>query len=233
MANKPETAGFSEPIRTPKTADNPALLFDISLDDVVKKGTLDDYLRVREIEQRKLFLDNLIEVSNAMDIAMSILQYNRDDLDAEKKDPNYVRKPIQLYINSPGGSVLAGVILLDAIEQSKTPVHTINVGYSYSMAFMVFIVGSVRYAMPNATFLLHEGTESYEDSVSKAHDMQRFMARMNNRLKKLVLDHTKITSEEFDQKRSVEWYMFAKDAKKKGIVDFIVGEKGCTIDNIV
>lgn len=143
-----------------------------------------------------------------------------------------LNKPILLYIASNGGSVDAGFALIDAIQTSKTPVYTINTGYWYSMGFLIGLAGKKRFAMPNATFLMHDGSNFIWTSGSKAQDQADFNRRVEARVKQYILDHSTLTSKEYDKKQRVEWYLFADEAKEKGFIDQIIGVD-CDIDTVV
>ena len=157
-----------------------------------------------------------------------IFQYNKDDKDI----PEEKREPIILYLNSAGGSVDAGYQLIDAILSSKTPVYTVNIGCWYSMALCIGIAGHKRFAFKNAKFLMHDGSGLVYDSSAKLQDKLEFNKKLEERTRDFILDHTKLTSEEYDSKYRVEWYMFPEEAKGKGFVDYIVGDD-CEIDEII
>ena len=194
----------------------------------VENAMLDEMFYLKDLKQRKLFITSEIHQVTIEDAVHHILQYNTED----KGIPVEERQPILLYIVSNGGSEDAGFELIDAITASKTPVYTINLGYQYSMGFLIGIAGHKRFAAPNAKYLMHDGTSLTYDSGSKARDKLAFDIRREERLREYVLSRTKITPEEYDSNLRVEWYMFADEAKEKGVTDFIIG-KDCDIDEII
>ena len=128
---------------------------DIDIDEaLVKMGMVDDIFYLRDLKQRKLFLTANIVQFSIGDITKHIMQYNAED----KGIPTDERKPILLYVASNGGDVDAGFELIDTILASKTPVYTINLGYQYSMGFLIGLAGRKRYAAQNAKFLMHDGS---------------------------------------------------------------------------
>lgn len=201
---------------------------DLSPDFLDKCDGLCDVFYLQDLRQRKLFLDDEVSQLSVGEIVKHIMQFNAEDrgLDPEK------RKPILLYIASPGGSVDDGFELIDVISASKTPVYTINLGYQYSMGFLIGIAGHKRFANPNAKFLMHDGSHFICNSTAKAHDQMMFQNKVEERVKSYVLEKSNISSEEYDSKLRVEWYMFANEAKEKGFVDYIIGQD-CDIDLIV
>lgn len=92
------------------------------------------------------------------------------------------------------------LIVSDVIMNSKTPVYTINLGYQYSMGFLIGLAGHKRYAMPNAKFLLHDGSNFVFDSGAKAQDRMEFNKKMESRIKDYILSRSKLTTEEYDSK---------------------------------
>ena len=158
----------------------------------------------------------------------SMALIRKEDKDIEPSE----RKPILLYITSNGGEVDSGFELIDVISNSKTPVYTINLGYQYSMGFLIGLAGHKRFATRNAKFLMHDGSNFIYNSGTKAQDQMEFNKRVEERIKKYILSRSYLTSEEYDSKLRVEWYLFAEEAKDKGFVDSIIGED-CDMDDII
>ena len=194
---------------------------------IISRGEISTYFYLRDERQRKLYLTEDIDQSLVDDLVSHIIQYNREDkgIDPEK------RQPVMLYISSSGGEVGAGFELIDAIETSVTPVWTVCLGDVYSMAFIVALAGKRRLSMPNARFLMHDGSSYICDSGSKARDQVAFLKRIEDRTRDYIIAKTDITREEYDSNLRVEWYLFADEAKAKGMIDGIIGED-CQIDDI-
>lgn len=203
--------------------------FDVEIEDVlIKGGMIDDLFYLRSLKQRKMYLNFDISQETVEGIINNILQFNCEDRDIPAEE----RKPILLYISSCGGEVDAGTGLIDVILASKTPVYTINLAYQYSMGFLIGLAGHKRFAMPNAKFLIHDGSNGFWNSGAKVQDEVEFQKRVADRIKKYITTHSNITSKEYDKKLRVEWYMFAQDAKEKGVTDCIIGED-CDIDEVI
>lgn len=205
--------------------------FDVDLDIEKLIGSdLNSIFYLKDLKQRKLFLESDVEQCTVSDIVKNILQYNRED--ENEGIPTEERKPILLYVVSNGGDVDAGFELIDAIRVSKTPVYTINLGYQYSMGFLIGIAGHKRFAMPNAKFLMHDGSSFVYDSSSKVKDRIKFEEQVEARTKAFILSRTKITDEVYDSKLRTEWYMLADEAKENGVTDYIIGED-CEIGEVI
>lgn len=199
-----------------------------TFDEMFGRGLIDEVFKMKDLMQRKLLLNDAIAEETVSEIIKHILQYNAVD----RGIPVEERKPIILYLVSDGGDVDCGFELIDAIECSKTPVYTINLGYQYSMGFLIGLAGHKRFAMPNAKYLLHDGSTCVYNSTGKAQDQMRFQSRIEDKIKDYVVKHSKIEADEFDKKYSHEWYMFAEEAKELGFTDYIIGVD-CSIDEIV
>lgn len=200
---------------------------DIVLDEV-DGARLAEVMYLKDLKQRKLFLNDEISSVSAIEVVHHILQFNAED----KGIPIEQRKPILLYVTSIGGSVDAGYALIDTILCSKTPVYTVNLGWQYSMGFLIGLAGSKRFAVPNARFLMHDGSSFVYDSGAKAQDQMEFQKRVEERTRSYVLSRSCLTPEGYDAKFRVEWYLFADEAKRYGFTDFIIG-LDCEMDEVV
>ena len=190
---------------------------------------LSDQFDIEDYDGRRLFLNSNIDEDIITSIVYHILRYNRLDKDV----PIEKRKPIKLYINSPGGEVPAGFGLIDVILQSKTPVYTINQAMAASMAFLIFIAGDKRYTMKHSEFLMHDGNTFTWDSTAKAKDRLDFETNeLEKSTKEYIISRTNIDEQLYDEKYRIEWYMLSKVAKQYGVCDYIVGED-CDIDEII
>lgn len=205
--------------------------YDIDIDiekALIDSGMVDEIFYLKDLKQRKLFLNTDVEQLSVGEIVKHIMQYNKEDIDIEPDK----RTPIILYVSSNGGEVDSGFELIDVIMASKTPVFTVNLGYQYSMGFLIGLAGTKRFAMRNAKFLMHDGSNFVYNSGAKAQDQMEFQRRVEDRIKQYILSRSKITSKEYDSKLRVEWYLFADEAKDKGFCDYIIGDD-CDIDEVI
>lgn len=195
---------------------------------LIEGGMIDELFYLQDLKQRKLFLNADIDQFSVADIVKHIMQINKEDKGLEPHE----RMPILLYVTSNGGEVDSGFELIDVIMNSKTPVYTINLGYQYSMGFLIGLSGHKRFATRNAKFLMHDGSNFVYNSGAKAQDQMEFNRKIESRIKQYVLSRSKVSEEEYDSKLRVEWYLFADEAKEKGFVDYIIGED-CDINEII
>lgn len=109
-----------------------------------------------ERHKRDLLLSDRISQGTVKDIIKDIFEINFDDDEKEEIYKDWERKPIQLFINSYGGSVYDGLALIDVIKRSKTPVHTVCIGSCMSMALWVWLSGAKRFVGESATLMFHD-----------------------------------------------------------------------------
>lgn len=190
-------------------------------------STIDDWQYIKDIEARRLYLygpissitDAVCSECSSEEIVENIIAFNRLDQGIDPKN----RKPIKIYINSPGGDVNEGFAIVSAIELSKTPIYTINVGQWSSMAFLIGIAGHKRFALPYSMFLMHDGSQIVLGSSSKVKDQIDFTKRFEDEVvKKHVLKYSNMELADYDSIERVEYYMLPKDALKYKFIDEIV-----------
>ena len=180
------------------------------------------------LEQRTLVLNDEINDAILENYILYIIKWNREDQDL----PVDKRKPITIYINSPGGSSMDGFNLCDVIMQSKTPVRGICFALAASMGYHIYLACHDRIAWKNSIFLQHDGEVCVSNSRSKAKDTMKFFDSMEERTKQYVLERTKMTEEFYDKIYEQEYWMYADEAKELGVVDKIIG-LDCMIEDIL
>lgn len=193
-----------------------------------ENSTLQEVFYIKDLKQRRLTLNEDIEQSTVHEIVRHILQYNRDDINLRAEE----RKPIILYISSNGGEVDSGFELIDVIKNSVTPVYTVNLGYQYSMGFLIGLAGHKRFATKNAKYLIHDGSSFIYGSSTKVEDQVEFNKSVNYRVKEYILANSTMKEEEYDANLRREWYMFSDEAKRLGLTDYIIGED-CTLNDVL
>ena len=189
-------------------------------------AVMEEYERYLDERDRRLYLTSPIDacdydydMSMATQLVDNILAFNREDRDI----PVTERKPIRLYINSPGGDITDGFAVVSAIKLSKTPIYTVNIGRWASMAFLIGITGHKRFSLPNMTFLMHDGQNFAYGSTTKVQDEAEFNKRyVKEVIRTHVLEHGKMTAEEYDRRVREEVYMLSSDALEYGFIDEIV-----------
>jgi len=156
-----------------------------------------------------------IEPNCINDIIQLIYEINEED--GEKTQV----EPIKLIINSLGGEIYSGLALIDVIDNSPTPIHTICHGTAMSMALMVYAAGHHRMASKYSTFMYHEASYNTEGKVLYHKQELKEIERTDKICDEYFLSKTKFNTKQLKDVRDkhAEWYFDIKTAVKYGLVD--------------
>jgi len=140
-------------------------------------------------------------------------------LDAENKD-----KDIKFYINTPGGSVTAGMAIYDTIQYVKSDVSTICVGMAASMGATLLAAGAKnkRFTLPNSEILIHQVMGEFGGQATDIKIRAEHILKIKDRLNKILAKHTGQKIEKIERDTDRDRFMTAEEACKYGIVDKII-----------
>lgn len=147
-----------------------------------------------------------------------------NSVDNEAGTPVEERKPIKIFLHSPGGFLTSTFTMIDAIKMSKTPVYTIAMGETYSGGFFTFLAGHKKFAYPHASFLYHEGATANGGDANKFRNFAKFYEVQLEQLRQVVLNNSSISEEEYEKHIKDDWWLTAEEAVKYGIADEILTE---------
>ncbi|MEX2008203.1 MAG: ATP-dependent Clp endopeptidase proteolytic subunit ClpP [Candidatus Spechtbacterales bacterium] len=171
----------------------------------------------RLLEERIVFLGSPVtdEVANTIIAQLLFL---------ESKEAG---KDIQFYINSPGGSVTAGMAIYDTMHYIKSDVATICVGMAASMAAVLLSGGAKgkRSALPNAEMMLHQVMGGAEGQASEIEISARHILNIKERLNKILAHHTGQKLNVIERDTDRDFYLTSDEAKKYGLIDTIIQAK--------
>lgn len=171
------------------------------------------------LEERTIWIDYDIDES-LLEVAKQIIRINRED--AKNHIPVEKRKPIKLLIYTYGGDCGAMFALIDAIEMSKTPVYTYNMGKALSAGFQILISGHKRFCVSHSTALYHSGSGgtmgTYEQTEAQMNEYKRLVALMQEN----CLSKTRIDKKLFAKNKAKDWFMSSKEQLEYGVVDAII-----------
>lgn len=176
---------------------------------------LRDYYR--DEAERVYWVNEEIDAS-LLNLVKMIMRCNRED----KGKPVEERTPIKVFIDSPGGDVLALWSVIKAIEISKTPVYTINYCTAFSAAADLLAAGHKRYALPGANAMVHSGSCMYGGTVEQAESMKKHFDKLGKKITDYFLAHTKVDPKVFKKKAPVDWYFDEQDMLENGLIDEII-----------
>jgi ATP-dependent Clp protease, protease subunit len=135
-------------------------------------------------------------------------------------------KDISLYINSPGGSVTAGLAIYDTIQFIKPSVSTICMGQAASMAAVLLTCGTKgkRFVLPNARVMIHQPLGGVQGQASDIGIQAKEILRMQDKINELIAMHTGQSVERVKKDTDRDYFMSAEEAKEYGLVDEIIKE---------
>ncbi len=171
----------------------------------------------RLLIDRIVFLGTPVDdmVANVIIAQLLFLQMN---------DP---KKDIHLYINSPGGSVTAGLAIYDTMQFMTCDVNTYCIGQAASMGAVLLCGGTKgkRYALPNANIMIHQVLGGAEGQASDVEIRVKYMLKLKQRLNSIIAKHTGQTVEVVEKACDRDNFMSAEEAKTFGLVDEVVASR--------
>ena len=134
------------------------------------------------------------------------------------------KKDIHLYINSPGGSVTAGLAIYDTMQFLTCDTNTYCIGQAASMGAVLLAAGtkSKRYALPNARIMIHQPWGGVQGQASDISIQAKEILRLKDRLNVILAKHSGRTLDEIEKSTDRDNFMSAEEAKKYGLVDHVV-----------
>jgi ATP-dependent Clp protease protease subunit len=168
----------------------------------------------RLLKDRIIFLGEPID-DHVANIVIAQLLF----LDAEGSD-----KDIKFYINSPGGSVTAGLAIYDTMQYIKSEVSTICVGMAASMAAMLLAAGTKgkRFALPNSEIMIHQVLGGAEGQASDVKIRAEHILKIKDKMNQLMAFHTGQEIKTVEKDTDRDNFMSADEAKKYGIIDKVI-----------
>ena len=171
-------------------------------------------------ENGLLFMDKDFNQENCMPIVKMIMEYN---LMAEDDAPNI----IHLYINSPGGSVTAGLSIYDTMQFIKPDVSTLCLGQAASMGAFLLAGGAKgkRHALPNSRMMIHQVLGGYQGQASDIEIHTQEILKIKNKLNKILASHTGQKLDKIIKDSDRDNFMSSEEAAKYGLIDSVVGTR--------
>ncbi len=168
----------------------------------------------RLLKDRIIFLGTEINDQVANAIIAELLFLEADDPERD----------INLYINSPGGEVTAGLAIYDTIQFIKAPVSTICVGQAASMAAVLLASGSnkKRFTLPNTRILIHQPWGGVQGQAKDIEIVAKEIIRIKNKITEILSKHTSQPYDKIEKDTDRDYYMTAYEAKEYGIVDEVL-----------
>jgi len=171
----------------------------------------------RLLKERIIFLAGPISdiVANSVIAQMLFLS---------SKDPD---KDIRLYINTPGGSVTAGLAIYDTMQYVKCPISTVCIGLAGSMGATLLAAGAKgkRFALPNSEVLLHQVAGGVTGEAIEIEITAKQIIKIKDKLNRILAKHTGQPLEKVEKDTDRDFYLSAEEAKEYGIIDKVIKTK--------
>lgn len=177
------------------------------------------YERAYDIYSR-LLKDRIVFIGTAIDDTVSNLVVAQM-LFLQMEDPD---KDINLYINSPGGAVTAGLAIYDTIQFVRCDINTYCVGQATSMAALLLAAGTKgkRYALPHARLMIHQPWGGVQGAAADISIQAREILRLREKINELLAHHTGKSLEAIAHDTDRDFYMSSEEAREYGLVDQVV-----------
>ncbi len=171
----------------------------------------------RLLEDRIVFLSDEITDATANTLIAQLIYL-------EGKDPD---KDIMMYINSPGGSVVAGMAIFDTMNYIKCDVQTICIGMAASMAAVLLTAGAKgkRYALPNSEIMIHQPLGGAQGQASDIAIHAEHILKTKRKLNKILADRSGQSLEQIEKDTDRDNFMSANEALKYGLIDKIFDKR--------
>ncbi|CAM4255342.1 ATP-dependent Clp endopeptidase proteolytic subunit ClpP [Lacicoccus alkaliphilus] len=168
----------------------------------------------------RLLKDRIIMIGTGIDdnVANSVVSQL---LFLQAQDPE---KDIYLYINSPGGSVTAGMAIYDTIQHIKPDVQTICLGMAASMGSFLLAAGAKgkRFALPNAEVMIHQPLGGAQGQATEIEIAAKHILRTREKLNNILAERTGQSLEKIEQDTDRDFFMSAEEAKEYGLIDEVM-----------
>jgi ATP-dependent Clp protease protease subunit len=137
------------------------------------------------------------------------------------------KKDIKLYINTPGGSVTAGLAIYDTMQYVKSPISTVCVGLAGSMGATLLAAGAKgkRFALPNSEILLHQVAGGVKGEAVKIEITAKQIMKIKDKLNAILAKHTSQPLKKIEEDTDRDFYLSSKEAKEYGIIDEVIQTK--------
>jgi len=171
----------------------------------------------------RLLRDNIVFIGNAIDDNLSNLVIAQL-LYLEAEDPE---KDISIYINSPGGSVTAGLAIYDTMQFIRPDVSTICIGQAASMAAVLLAAGTAkkRFALPNSRVLLHQPMGDFSGQATDVDIHAREILRIRQRLNEILHEHTEQPLDRINRDTDRDFILTGAGAKDYGLIDQVIARR--------
>ena len=182
----------------------------------VRTGDLTGSLYQEWINKRIIVLNGETNSSLVESVIIPLLIMERDK-----------EKPVTFYINTCGGSIIDTMTICNIIDNYSAPLNIYVLGQAASAGTYILCAGNhnpnvKKYCYKFSVALIHAGGTCLNGETNVVRDTYVFLEDLDSRIRNYMIENTKITEEDLNQKNRKEWYLFAEEMKEKGLVDEII-----------
>ena len=173
---------------------------------------------------RTFVLSEQVNQKSVSEIIKSIYNINQYDKEQNAEVKKYKREPINIILNTYGGSVYDGLGMIGAIEMSKTPVHITCLGSAMSMGLFILVTGHKRFIHKHSTVMYHQISDFNWDKLEGIKQNMREAVRLEKVCEGILFKYTKVTKGHIKdyKKRKADWFITPQEALRLKIVDKIL-----------
>lgn len=169
------------------------------------------------IEKRTIILNSIIDSDLTEKVIIPLLNFERD----------LSQEPVTLLINTPGGYLSDGLVLCDIIDNYTKPLRIVVLGYAYSLGSIILCAGGRNPKVEKSCYkfsyaLFHPGSLKLEGEANSVRDTMEFNENLEKRLRRYVVENTKITEEEYEEHKNRQWYLDSQAMLRYGLVNKIL-----------
>lgn len=197
--------------------------FEIGLDELlggVSAANLADptlYQYYTCLKERRILINESITPAIVESVILPLLRMDNDG----------TGEPIEIILNTCGGSLYDGLALCNVIDNLKTPTTITVYTYAYSMGGLILLAGHnnpnvKKRALGFSTALIHAGSSSLSGDTASVRDTMEFNNLFEEKIKEYVVSHSNITTDEYDEHYRKQWYFTSDDMLKYGFIDEII-----------
>jgi ATP-dependent Clp protease, protease subunit len=179
------------------------------------------YNYYKNLDDRIIWIDYEIEADRLLDATRNVLRWNKEDRE-NGRHADGTAKSIKLLIFSGGGEIEATYNFINICELSKTAIYTFNMGTSMSAALLILLAGHKRYGLHCSRAMIHSGSGgaagTYEQVEAATQDYKKLIVYMRD----YILRKTKIDQKTLNKYKDKDWYLYAEDQVKYGVIDSVI-----------
>ena len=171
----------------------------------------------KDVENRVIWIEGEIDES-LFESSKLIMNWNKEDKEIAPEN----RKPIKIFINSPGGTLEDTLSFVGLVGISKTPIITVNMGIAMSAGLLILLAGHERYCLKRSQALIHSGSGGIQGTYEQIEENQKAYKKMVEDMGVYIRSKTNIDTKLFNKNKAKDWYLTDSEQVELGVVSAVV-----------